>query len=63
MEKYLQGKLLFKNDTLQCALKIMKSEVIVTDNPPEPSVAYRKILALGLFFKVRIIKGKELIII
>lgn len=53
-ETFLKGKSLFTNKNLQAALKILESELIVTENPPEPTAAYRKKLALGLFFKVGI---------
>lgn len=52
-EKYLEGKKLFTNETLQAALKIMEQELVVVANPPDPSVEYRKKAALGLFYKVR----------
>lgn len=51
-EKYLVGKKLFTNQTLQGALKMLEQELVVTENPPDPSVKYRKIVALGLFYKV-----------
>ncbi|CAB3227927.1 unnamed protein product [Arctia plantaginis] len=50
-EKYLEGKKLFTNETLQAALKIMEQELVVVDNPPNPSVDYRRRVALGLFYK------------
>ncbi|XP_063894736.1 uncharacterized protein LOC110380995 [Helicoverpa armigera] len=50
-EQYLVGKQLFINETLSSALKILKNELIVEDNPPAPSVEYRKKVALGLFYK------------
>ncbi|CAB3227915.1 unnamed protein product [Arctia plantaginis] len=50
-ELFLIGKSLFTNENLQVALKVLESELIVESNPPEPSTAYRKKLALGLFFK------------
>ena len=53
-EKFLVGKKLFTNDTLTSALKILEEELVVEDNPPEPSVEYRKNVALGLFYKVSI---------
>lgn len=52
-EKYLVGKKLFKNETLQNTLKILNKELIVDEIPVEPSPAYRRKLALGLFYKVR----------
>ncbi|KAG6465427.1 hypothetical protein O3G_MSEX015145 [Manduca sexta] len=52
-ETHLIGKKLFTNETLQSALNILASEIIVVKNPPEPSVEYRKQLALGLFYKIQ----------
>lgn len=51
-ERYLFGKKLFTDETLQSAMRIMESELVTTEYPPEPSGAYRKQLALGLFYKV-----------
>lgn len=53
-ERYLFGKKLFTDDTLQASVKIMENELIATENPPEPSAEYRKQLALGLFYKASI---------
>uniref|UniRef100_A0A2A4JUF7 FAD-binding PCMH-type domain-containing protein n=1 Tax=Heliothis virescens TaxID=7102 RepID=A0A2A4JUF7_HELVI len=50
-ECFLLGKYLFRNDTLQAAIKVLRTEMVVTENPPEPSVDYRRQLALGLFYK------------
>ncbi|XP_028167400.1 xanthine dehydrogenase-like [Ostrinia furnacalis] len=50
-EKYLFGKKIFTNETLQAALNILSHELVAVENPPEPSPAYRKQLALGLFYK------------
>ncbi|CAH2233047.1 jg18398 [Pararge aegeria aegeria] len=50
-EKYLIGKVLFDNATLQGALKVLSNELIVIELPPEPSIKYRTKLALGLFYK------------
>lgn len=50
-EKFLIRKKLFTNETLQAALKILEQELVVTENLPEPSVEYRKSLALNLFYK------------
>lgn len=52
-EKYLTGKDIFTNDTLRMALHVLKGELKVEENPPEPSVAYRKQLAINLFYKVK----------
>lgn len=51
-ERFLEGKKLFTNGTLYAAIKILESELVVTENPPEPSVVYRKNLAIALFYKV-----------
>ncbi|CAB3227920.1 unnamed protein product [Arctia plantaginis] len=50
-ESFLVGKQLFTNQTLQAALGVLDGELIVEENPPEPSVAYRKQLAKALFYK------------
>nr|XP_026487933.1 xanthine dehydrogenase-like [Vanessa tameamea] len=50
-ERYLVGKSLFLNETLQDALEILENEIIVTENLPDPPVQSRKIIALGLFYK------------
>lgn len=50
----LRGKDLFKNETIQLAIKSLERELIVTENPPEPSAACRRQLALNLFYKVSI---------
>lgn len=54
-EKFLIGKPLFCNTTLQAALSILESELVVVENPPNPSAKNRKQLALSLFFKVIIL--------
>ncbi|CAK1542876.1 unnamed protein product [Leptosia nina] len=50
-EKYLTGRKLFDNDTLQGAVRQLDQEMVVVENPPDMSVAYRRKLALGLFYK------------
>ncbi|KAL4715716.1 hypothetical protein ACJJTC_006295 [Scirpophaga incertulas] len=50
-EKYLMGRNLFINETLQGALKVLQQELVATENPPEPSAKYRKQLAVSLFYK------------
>ncbi|XP_022826465.1 xanthine dehydrogenase-like [Spodoptera litura] len=50
-ERFLVGKPLFKNDILQEATEILKSELVVTENLPEFSAKYRRQLAVGLFYK------------
>lgn len=52
-ERVLVGKPLFRNETLQSAVKMLEHELVVVEIPPEPSPAYRKKLAIGLFYKVR----------
>ncbi|KAF9801456.1 hypothetical protein SFRURICE_013236, partial [Spodoptera frugiperda] len=52
-ERFLVGKQLFTNDTLQSALKVLSDEIVVVENPPEPSVEFRRRLALGLFYKIQ----------
>lgn len=49
---HLIGKDLFNDATLQTALNVLSNELLVEENPPEPSAKYRKQLALGLFYKV-----------
>ncbi|XP_049875312.1 uncharacterized protein LOC126373278 [Pectinophora gossypiella] len=50
-EKYLKGKDLFTADTLQCAIKILKEEIVPSENPPEPNPDCRLKIAIGLFYK------------
>ncbi|XP_048383084.1 xanthine dehydrogenase-like isoform X2 [Stegostoma tigrinum] len=51
-EKYLQGKDITSNVTLQGALTTLEKEIIPDeDNPLLASAEYRKSLALGLFYK------------
>ncbi|XP_050344175.1 uncharacterized protein LOC126769431 [Nymphalis io] len=50
-EAYLRGKALFKNETLQAALKVLNGELVVTEELPEPPVEYRRQIALSLFYK------------
>lgn len=51
-EKALIGEELFSDGTLQKALESLKKEVVPVEAPPEPSADCRKMLALGLFYKV-----------
>lgn len=51
-EAVLAGKDLFTNDTLQSAVKTLFDEISPENMPPEPSAAYRKMLAVTLFYKV-----------
>ncbi|XP_073945873.1 aldehyde oxidase 1-like [Choristoneura fumiferana] len=50
-ERYLVGRKLFTNETLQAAIRVLEHELVVVKNPPEPSVEYRKNLAINLFYK------------
>nr|BAR64767.1 aldehyde oxidase [Ostrinia furnacalis] len=50
-EAVLAGKDLFKNETLQIAVTTLLDEVSPEEMPPEPSAAYRKMLAVTLFYK------------
>lgn len=60
-ESYLVGKCLFTNATLQGALRVLDGEMIVVDNPPEPSVECRRYLAKALFYKVSLRSRKSFI--
>ena len=51
-ERYMLDKPMFTNDTLQGALRVLESEMIVEDHPPEPSVEYRRYIAKALLYKV-----------
>jgi xanthine dehydrogenase/oxidase len=51
-EKFLCRKKLFTNETLKDAIGVLKRELVVEENPPEPSAEYRKKLAINLFYKV-----------
>uniref|UniRef100_A0A2A4JYR8 Indole-3-acetaldehyde oxidase n=2 Tax=Heliothis virescens TaxID=7102 RepID=A0A2A4JYR8_HELVI len=50
-EQALVGKDLFTNETLQLALKSLYDEIVPVEAQPEPSAAYRKMLAVTLFYK------------
>nr|XP_034832953.1 xanthine dehydrogenase 1-like [Maniola hyperantus] len=50
-EKYLIGKSLFRNETLQGAIDVLRNEMVVTESLPDPPVEYRRGVALGLFYK------------
>ncbi|KAI5643278.1 molybdopterin-binding domain of aldehyde dehydrogenase domain-containing protein [Phthorimaea operculella] len=50
-ESYLIGKNLFKNETLQSAIRTLKDELDPVEAPPEPSPEFRKQLATNLFYK------------
>ena len=55
-EAFLIGKHLFNNETLQGALQVLDGEMVVEENPPEPSVAYRRFVAKALLYKVYNVK-------
>ncbi|XP_050663962.1 xanthine dehydrogenase/oxidase-like [Leptidea sinapis] len=50
-EMFLAGKILFTNETLQGALRILNEEIIVEEIEGMLSPEYRKKAALGLFYK------------
>ncbi|KAL0828958.1 hypothetical protein ABMA28_003849 [Loxostege sticticalis] len=50
-EKYLIGKNVSNNETLQQALKLLNKEVVPVENPPNPSKECRKKLGVCLFYK------------
>ncbi|XP_072948794.1 xanthine dehydrogenase-like [Epargyreus clarus] len=50
-EKFLKNRKLFVNETLSEAIKVLSNEMVVTEDPPNPSVAYRRQLAIALFYK------------
>lgn len=52
-EDILAGRDPFTDESLQIALKSLSSEINPTEAPPDPSAAYRKMLALALYYKVQ----------
>ncbi|XP_062550715.1 uncharacterized protein LOC134215575 [Armigeres subalbatus] len=50
-EKALVGKYLFKNETIQEALKVLETEMILDWVLPDPNPVFRKQAALGLFYR------------
>ncbi|KAI8432031.1 hypothetical protein MSG28_004552 [Choristoneura fumiferana] len=50
-EALLIGKDLFTNETLQIAAKSLFDEILPEEAPPEPSAAYRRMLAVSLYYK------------
>ncbi|XP_063538704.1 uncharacterized protein LOC134747956 [Cydia strobilella] len=50
-ESALIGKDLFTNDTVQLAVKTLFEEIKPEEAPPEPGAAYRRMLAVALFYK------------
>lgn len=55
-EKYLIGKNVFADEILQRALKVLSDELLPIEIPGELSISCRKKLALGLFYKVNLLK-------
>lgn len=51
-EAALIGKNPFTNDTLQLAVNTLFDEIHPEEAPPEPSAAYRRMLAVALYYKV-----------
>lgn len=51
-EKYLIGKNIFENTTLQGAFEALNEEVLPDDVLPQASPEFRKNLAISLFYKV-----------
>ncbi|XP_047998047.1 xanthine dehydrogenase-like [Leguminivora glycinivorella] len=50
-EAALVGKDPYNNETLQLAVKSLFDEIIPEEAPPEPSAAFRKMLAVSLYYK------------
>ncbi|PZC82144.1 hypothetical protein B5X24_HaOG210952 [Helicoverpa armigera] len=50
-EELLKGKDPYTDETLQLALKSLHEEVNPVEAPPEPSAAYRRMLAVSLYYK------------
>ncbi|XP_037293464.1 xanthine dehydrogenase-like isoform X2 [Manduca sexta] len=50
-EAVLTGRDLYTDESLQLALKTLHQEIVPVESPPEPSAAYRKMLALALYYK------------
>lgn len=51
-ERFLIGKNIFDNETLQKALLCLNAEIHADVNPPDPSPCFREKLATSLFYKV-----------
>lgn len=51
-EEVLVDKDPYTDETLQLALKTLHDEIDPEEAPPEPSAAYRKMLAVSLYYKV-----------
>ena len=54
-EEVLVGRDPFTDETLQLALETLYGEIYPVEAPPEPSAAYRKMLAVSLYYKVNTI--------
>ncbi|XP_069360142.1 uncharacterized protein [Maniola hyperantus] len=50
-ERYLKGKELFTNETLQGALDILQKELVFVNDLLDPPIAYKRQVSLGLFYK------------
>ena len=57
-EKFLVGKSLLDQQTLTGALQQLSGEISPNTFPASASAEYRKILALGLFYKVHLGDGQ-----
>lgn len=51
-EKFLVGKKLFDNNTLQGAYKLLEKEITPDHILPDPAPEFRRQLAIALFYKV-----------
>lgn len=51
-EDHLIGKVLFHDDVLQATFQILDEEIDPEHAPPEPDPAFRRELAIALFYKV-----------
>lgn len=50
-EAFLRRKKLYTNDTLLVAIKVLQNEIIPDETLSDASPAYRKLLAVSLFYK------------
>lgn len=58
-EKLLVGQDLYNDDTLQFAFSSLEQELICNEDPTLASTAYRKRLAIGLFYKFVLATGAK----